>query len=224
MKTAETSPTGYGLITFLALIVTLGISGCSQTSRWLARNSADHSATVAATPEDKDESAFATFDSPDTPTLHYGSASTGFVAVSDHSVANGVVGPLVPPAAPPVPSLSSDFQFTKFSTPRQSLIALGPADSLHDEINNASGVVVVDFYADWCGPCRRQGAILHDMESQAGLSNATIIKVNIDEHRELARKYNVSSLPTLIAVKDGDVLRRQVGLASESIIASMLRL
>lgn len=103
-------------------------------------------------------------------------------------------------------------------------MTLGSAESLDDKINNAPGVVVVDFYADWCGPCRRQGKILHEMESQAQENDATIIKVNVDQHPQLAEKYGVGSLPTLITIKGGNVLQRQTGLASSTKIASILRL
>ena len=106
--------------------------------------------------------------------------------------------------------------------PTPALLTLGANDDLQSIVNNASGVVLVDFYADWCGPCRKQGGILHDMEQAASRSHATIIKINIDQHRQLASSFNVSSLPTLMLIKDGTVVERQTGLADHQRVASLL--
>ncbi len=241
MKTARIIFPGYQTPALLALFVTLGVSGCSQSSLWMARSDADHSTTVDLVFEDKDETAVPEFNPPAAVSSRSRFIPTGFTEmVASGDAEEGTARPLVPPAIPAtgvftrpismIPAAGSGSshqdksQFTAIATSRKSLITLGASENLDEKVRNATGIVVLDFYADWCGPCRRQGTILRDMESQANVSNATIIKVNVDQHRQLARKYNVSGLPTLIALKHEIVVRRQVGLASKTKVASMLRL
>ena len=102
------------------------------------------------------------------------------------------------------------------------LTTLNSSDDLTSMVENASGVVLIDFYADWCGPCRKQGGILHEMENTARQNNASIIKVNVDQHRGLASAFNVTSMPTLILIKDGQVIERQTGVANHQRVASLL--
>ena len=103
-----------------------------------------------------------------------------------------------------------------------SLTTLGPNDDLAELVAQASGVVLVDFYADWCGPCRTQGGILHEMELTASQHHASIIKVNVDQHRRLASALNVTSLPTLMLIKDGQIIERQSGVANHQRVAALL--
>lgn len=69
----------------------------------------------------------------------------------------------------------------------------------------SSGVHIVDFYADWCGPCKMLGSVLE------GLENVSIIKVNTDTHPELARDFGVMSIPTIVFFKDGKEVRKEIG-------------
>ena len=69
---------------------------------------------------------------------------------------------------------------------------------------------VVDFFATWCGPCRVQGPILEQVKSAVG-DDANVIKVDIDKNQELAAKYNVRSVPTLMVFKNGELLWRESG-------------
>ena len=102
------------------------------------------------------------------------------------------------------------------------LITLGQGEDLVNMVEHASGVVLLDFYADWCGPCRTQSGILHEMEHTARQNNASIIKVNVDQHRQLASAFNVSRLPTLILVKNGQIIERQTGVANHQRVATLL--
>ena len=102
------------------------------------------------------------------------------------------------------------------------LTTLGPNDDFARLVEQAPGVVLIDFYADWCGPCRRQGGILHEMQRSARQNNASIIKVNVDQHRRLASAFNVTSMPTLILIKNGQIIERQTGMADHQKIASLL--
>ncbi|MDR2440833.1 MAG: thioredoxin [Planctomycetaceae bacterium] len=81
------------------------------------------------------------------------------------------------------------------------------------EFNNMiqSGVVLVDFFAMWCGPCRMQSPILEALAAEIG-NTVKVIKVDADRFQTLAVRYDVSSIPTLILFKDGQIINRLVGL------------
>lgn len=104
----------------------------------------------------------------------------------------------------------------------RSLMTLGPNDDIVELVNNARGTVLIDFYADWCAPCRKQGEILAGMETTASQLNASIIKVNVDRHRELAIKLDVESLPTILVVKDGQLISRHSGIADRDRVKALL--
>lgn len=68
------------------------------------------------------------------------------------------------------------------------------------------GLHLVDFYAEWCGPCKMMGPVLESIDDKVD-----IIKVNIDEHEDLAREYRIMSIPTLMFFKDGEVKETFIG-------------
>ena len=84
----------------------------------------------------------------------------------------------------------------------------------------ATGTVLVDFSADWCGPCRMLAPIL-ELLAQQMQDTVTVIKVDVDESQSIAMQYDISSVPTLIIFKDGVVKHRVVGLKD---LASLKRL
>jgi len=102
------------------------------------------------------------------------------------------------------------------------LHTLGQGENLYRFIN-VEGTVLIDFYADWCGPCQTQGDVLHEMEATAMKQDAKIIKVNVDDHPHLAKHFKVTGLPTLLAFKDGNIAERQIGLANKARVASLLQ-
>ena len=84
-----------------------------------------------------------------------------------------------------------------------------------------TGVVLVDFWAPWCGPCKMQTPILEKVAAELG-EKAVIAKVNVDEHPELAAKYGVRSIPTLILLKDGENKQQFVGLQQQAALVSAI--
>ncbi|AKJ63587.1 thioredoxin [Kiritimatiella glycovorans] len=78
-----------------------------------------------------------------------------------------------------------------------------------------SGVALVDFWAPWCGPCKMQTPILESLADKVG-DEVTLAKVNVDEGPEIAARYGVRSIPTLIVFKDGEVAQQFVGVKQEA--------
>lgn len=84
----------------------------------------------------------------------------------------------------------------------------------------ARGTVLVDFFAEWCGPCKMLSPVLHEVENER--ADVTICKVNIDDNFELAKAYKVMSIPTMIIFKDGKESARIVGYCSKDEILAKL--
>ena len=91
-----------------------------------------------------------------------------------------------------------------------------------NNFNNAiaNGTAFVDFYADWCGPCRMVSPIVDEIAEER--SDITVGKVNVDDENALAMKYGVMSIPTLIVFKDGQEKTRIVGARSKAAILAEL--
>jgi thioredoxin 1 len=81
--------------------------------------------------------------------------------------------------------------------------------------------VVVDFWAEWCGPCKQIAPILADIAAEQQ-GKITIAKLNVDEHPDLAMRYNVMSIPTLLVFDKGDVAKRIVGAKPKSALLQEL--
>jgi thioredoxin 1 len=84
-----------------------------------------------------------------------------------------------------------------------------------------SGVTLVDFWAEWCGPCKLMTPVIDELASEYG-DKVTVGKIDIDSEQDLAMKFQVSSIPTLIVFKDGEVAERFVGVTSKSDLATAI--
>ena len=93
-------------------------------------------------------------------------------------------------------------------------------EEFNNIIDSEEGVVLVDFWAEWCGPCRVLGPTLQTVSEDA--DDVTVVKVNVDENSELSAEYSVRSIPTVIVFKNGEQVDKFVGNKSESEIKSII--
>ncbi|WP_210364987.1 thioredoxin [Bacillus sp. REN3] len=85
-----------------------------------------------------------------------------------------------------------------------------------------SGVVLVDFWAPWCGPCKMIAPVLEELDAEMG-DKVKIVKLDVDDNQETAAKYGVMSIPTLLVFKDGEVVDKVIGFQPKEALAGRLQ-
>ena len=90
-------------------------------------------------------------------------------------------------------------------------------ENFENEVINNDKITIVDFFADWCGPCRKLSPVMEEIESELE-GRVKFTKINTDENIEAAKNYQVSGLPTLLVFKNGEIVERMVGLMPKSSI------
>lgn len=93
-------------------------------------------------------------------------------------------------------------------------------DNFDNEVLKSNVPVLIDFWASWCGPCRMVSPLVDQIAEE--VTNAKVGKINVDEQPELAMSFNVMSIPTLMVLKDGKVVKTSVGARSKADILAML--
>ena len=102
-----------------------------------------------------------------------------------------------------------------------SEVTISP-DNFTDEVVQSQVPVVVDFWAEWCMPCKMIAPVLEQI-SQDYAGKLKVAKVNVDDNGEIAQKFNIVSIPTLLLFKDGEVVGQQVGAVPRETIEGMFK-
>lgn len=88
-------------------------------------------------------------------------------------------------------------------------------NNYQEEVVKANGLVMLDFYADWCGPCRMLGPVVEQIAEET-VGTIKVGKVNVDHNQELAAQFDVMSIPTLVFMKEGKMVAKLVGLRDKT--------
>lgn len=93
-------------------------------------------------------------------------------------------------------------------------------DDFHKKVLQSEVPVLVDFYADWCGPCKAMGPVLEEFARQT--PGTKVVKVNIDRYPELADRFRIESIPSLLVFKDGRATGRHTGMANQAVLRRLI--
>ena len=94
------------------------------------------------------------------------------------------------------------------------------SENFKSEVLESSQKVLIDFYADWCGPCKMMGPVVEEIAEEH--SDVKVVKINVDNAEDIAIKYQIMSIPTLVVVKDGQEVNRSIGLISKEKIEEVI--
>ncbi len=90
-----------------------------------------------------------------------------------------------------------------------------------ENVLDKKGVAVVDFWAEWCGPCRMIGPVIEELATEYD-GKALVAKVDVDENAELSQQYGVRSIPTILILKDGQVVDKHVGVTTKQALVEKI--
>ncbi len=94
------------------------------------------------------------------------------------------------------------------------------AENFEQEVLKADKPVLVDFYADWCGPCMMMAPVVEELSGE--IADVKVCKINIDEEMEIAQKYGVMTIPTFMVFKNGDIDKKEIGALPKTALKEML--
>ena len=95
------------------------------------------------------------------------------------------------------------------------------SENFESEVLQSDKPVLIDFYADWCGPCKMLSPIVDEVAEEN--TDIKVVKINVDNAQDLAMKYQVMSIPTLVVIKDGKEVNRSVGLIDKEDVISLIK-
>jgi thioredoxin 1 len=152
-------------------------------------------------------------------------AAVGLLAtaagLSRGSCPSACTAPVTPTTKSP-PNVKGDEATMSILARKKSNVQHANQTNFDQLVLNADVPVLVDFYADWCGPCKMIAPLLEEVAQEA--TDARVVKVNVDDNPQLAARYGISSIPSLLVFKDGEVVGQQVGLVNKSQLKSMLQI
>lgn len=125
------------------------------------------------------------------------------------------------PAKQTTPARDSSKGETMFRTPTEPRIEHVDASDFETKVLRSESPVLVDFYADWCGPCRALSPVLEELAREN--PGAKIVKVDVDENPELAVRYRVDTIPRLMVFKEGQPVAQHSGLANKARLNALLQ-
>ena len=102
------------------------------------------------------------------------------------------------------------------------MVSIFNEENFENEVINSEKTTIVDFYADWCGPCKMMSPVI-DTIAEENVENIKVGKVNVDENQELAMKYNVMSIPTILVFKNGNIVKTFVGVTPKQEIEEVIK-
>lgn len=96
------------------------------------------------------------------------------------------------------------------------------SENYETEVLNSDKLVLIDFYADWCGPCRMMSPIIDEIAEEMS-GKIKVGKINVDENQDLAMEYGIMSIPTIVMIKDGKAVKNLIGVRDKNEIKDTLK-